>query len=86
MEKPIWKPSAERVANANLTAFIAAVERDRGLTIDGYPGLYDFSIERPERFWTSVWDFCGMIAESRGDEVVRGMDRMPGRDGSPGRA
>ena len=84
MEKPIWKPSAERVANANLTAFIAAVERDRGLAIDGYPGLYDFSIERPERFWTSVWDFCGMIAESRGDEVVRGMDRMPGAQWFPG--
>ena len=84
MEKPIWKPSAERVANANLTAFIAAVERDWGLAIDGYPALHDFSVEHPDRFWTSVWHFCGMIAERRGDEVVRGMDRMPGARWFPG--
>ena len=84
MDKPIWQPSAERIASANLTAFMAAVERDRGRTVEGYSDLHDFSVGSPERFWTSVWDFCGLMAERRGEEVVRFIDRMPGAQWFPG--
>ena len=29
-------------------------------------------------FWTSVWDFCGVVSETRGDVAIRDGDRMPG--------
>ena len=80
MDKPIWQPSAERIANANLTAFMAAVERDWGRAVEGYPDLHEFSVGSPDRFWTSVWDFCGLIAERRGEEVVRFIDRVTVRE------
>src|SRR5579864_8886443 len=70
MMQPIWTPSPERIAEAEITAFIAEVNRRWGYEIKGYSDLHRFSIERPERFWLAVWDFCGVIAEHRGDTVL----------------
>ncbi|MGN2393736.1 acetyl-coenzyme A synthetase N-terminal domain-containing protein, partial [Pelomicrobium sp. G1] len=40
--------------------------------------LYRWSIEKPERFWVSVWEYCGVIAETRGERVLVDGDKMPG--------
>lgn len=45
------------------------VEQDWGQTISTYEALYQFSIQHPEKFWQSVWDFCGVIGE-RGERVL----------------
>ena len=49
-----------------------------------FQALYQWSIAQPDRFWRSVWRFCGVVAESEGDETVRGFDRMPGAKWFPG--
>jgi acetoacetyl-CoA synthetase len=81
--KPLWAPSPDRVARANLTAFIAAVRRDYEADVADYRSLYRWSIASPERFWPAVWRFCGVIAAHReaGDDepwdaVGVGLDRM----------
>ena len=59
----LWEPSRERIERANLSRFIKFVRgeyQDHDLV--SYADLYDFSIQHPERFWTSVWDFCGIRA------------------------
>ena len=68
MPAPLWVPSAETVARANMTRFA------RGRT---YPQLYDWSIDRPTEFWPAVWDFAG-VAGQRGERTVIDLDRMPG--------
>lgn len=78
MMRPIWEPSPERVARAQMTAFIADVNRRWGKRIGDYAALHRFSIEEPERFWSAVWDFCEIIAEYRGTVVLADPDRMPG--------
>jgi acetoacetyl-CoA synthetase len=78
MERPVWNPSPERVAAANLTRFIATVNERWKLGIDDYAGLHAFSVEQPERFWLAVWDFCGVRSEQRGERVLEDGDRMPG--------
>jgi len=75
---PIWQPSPERVKGANITAFIAEVNRRWDRSIADYTDLHAFSVEEPELFWCAVWDFCGVIAEHRGERVVDNLDRMPG--------
>jgi len=75
---PIWAPTPERRANANLSAFADLVARDYGERFTDYDGLYDWSIREPEKFWCSLWDFCGVIAETRGTRVLADGNRMPG--------
>ena len=49
-----------------------------GLAIADYAQLHRWSVDHLEDFWTAVWDFGGVIAETRGERVVADRDRMPG--------
>jgi acetoacetyl-CoA synthetase len=78
MMKPIWSPSPERIVCAEITAFIAEVNRRWAREISNYAELHRFSVEEPELFWLMVWDFCGIVAEHRGETVLTDAGRMPG--------
>ena len=41
--QPMWTPSAERVAAANMTRFIEQVNRNHGLDLADYDALYRWS-------------------------------------------
>jgi acetoacetyl-CoA synthetase len=83
-EKPLWAPDPDRVARANLTAFIEQIRQkkpDGASAVDDFSSLYRWSVERPDAFWPEVWRFAGVIAEERPggdpwDSVVAGLDRM----------
>jgi acetoacetyl-CoA synthetase len=83
MDEPLWQPSPERIACAHLTAFIAAVKRDHGASVDDYPSLYRWSISHPDLFWNAVWQFCGVVGEQRGTPVLVHADEMPGAQWFP---
>ncbi len=89
MEEPLWQPSPERIQSANITGFIDFVNRGRGLALEDYPQLYDWSIECIEEFWSDVWDFCRVIAAEKGSEVLQAPGRFssehpPGAKWFPG--
>jgi acetoacetyl-CoA synthetase len=68
---PLWKPSAERVERAQITAFA------RAQGIDGpYERLWEWSVADIERFWLAVWDHFAVEGE-RG-ETVLSTHEMPG--------
>lgn len=77
-ELPLWTPDAERVAKANLTAFVAYVRQSEApgtVGITDYASLYVWSVESPELFWPALWEFCSVIA-TPWHQVVVGLDRM----------
>ena len=78
MAEPLWRPNAERIASANMTAFMRKLEADWRLELKDYAALHRFSIEEMEKFWLSLWDFCGVVAERRGNVVMENPERMPG--------
>ena len=78
MAEPLWRPNAERVASANMTAFMRKLEADWQRELKDYAALHRFSIEEMEKFWLSLWDFCGVVAETRGNVVMENPERMPG--------
>ena len=45
--EPLWIPDDERVAEANLTAFIRAAAETRHLTLGDYTDLHTWSLEDP---------------------------------------
>jgi acetoacetyl-CoA synthetase len=78
LEAELWKPSPERVTNALMTDFFKSV----GLEGAEYSDAHRWSIEKPEEFWSAVWDFCGVIGK-RGNVILRDGDRMPGAQWFP---
>jgi len=78
MTGPLWQPSAERIAQANITALARELESRHGVALPNYEALHRFSLDRKEAFWTAIWDVCGVIAETRGERVLADGDRMPG--------
>jgi acetoacetyl-CoA synthetase len=80
----LWKPSPEKVLQANLTKFILFVNQKYGLRITDYPSLYSWSVARIPDFWAAVWEFGPVIASEPYREVVQDVDRMPGARWFPG--
>jgi acetoacetyl-CoA synthetase len=78
MDAPLWQPSQERIEGSQIRTFARALERQHGLRLPDYAALHRFSVEAPERFWAALWDFAGVVAETRGGVVLEGAGRMPG--------
>jgi len=74
----LWRPTPEAVANANLTAFMRAVNERYGVDLADYDALWRWSVEERADFWQAVWNFCGVVAETSGERVLVDGDRMPG--------
>ncbi|MGH8197603.1 MAG: acetoacetate--CoA ligase [Steroidobacteraceae bacterium] len=82
-EQPIWTPSLFRIADANLTRFMAFAGT-RGATTDDCDALYRWSIGEAAAFWDTLWEFAG-VAGKRGDgPALLNGDRMPGAQWFPG--
>ncbi len=62
---PLWSPSPERVAASNLTRFAAA----NGWAGSSYDEVHRWSIDQPEAFWCSVWNFTGVVGHA-GERTV----------------
>ena len=77
-EKPLWTPSPERIAASNLTRFMALVKERTGEAMTTYEELHAFSIAHLETFWTLMWDFAGIKAETRGERALVDADKIPG--------
>ncbi|MEQ8516540.1 MAG: AMP-binding protein, partial [Chromatocurvus sp.] len=79
MNKKLWTPGAERIANAPITAFMHRIEREYGIALDNdYHALHRWSVDQPEAFWQAVWDFTGVEAFTKSDTVVDNPDALPG--------
>ena len=58
MEPPIvWTPSPERIASATITRYREWLNETRGLELEGYPDLWQWSVDELEGFWGSIWEF-----------------------------
>ncbi len=74
----LWRPSRERIARSNITRFIHLVNQRWNAGVRDSQQLYDWSVREPEQFWTAIWDFCGVVPETRGERVLVDGGKMPG--------
>jgi acetoacetyl-CoA synthetase len=71
MQIPTWSPSPERVERANLSRFMRFARTETGnADLNSYAPLWHFSVDHPERFWTLLWDFCGIRASGAREPVL----------------
>ena len=81
-QQALWRPGAERIAAAQVTGFMNAVNARWNAACTDYPSLWRWSVAQPEAFWTSVWDECGVLGE-HGSVVLENGDKMPGASWFP---
>ncbi len=83
MPEPLWTPSAERIAQSDLTHY-ANWLRERG-TVDagGYDELWRWSVDELDAFWQSIWTYFDVQAATAPTAVL-GSREMPGAQWFPG--
>jgi acetoacetyl-CoA synthetase len=60
-----------------MNAFRTTAEQRWGVTLPDYDALHAWSVDEPEKFWTSVWDDAEIIG-TMGDHVLAEGQSMPG--------
>ena len=65
----LWTPDDARVAAHPMTQFAKSAGEASGLDLSTYEALHRWSVDEREAFWTSLWDFCGIVG-SRGERVI----------------
>ncbi len=78
MNRVLWQPSENALKNTNLSAFRRFLKERQTVELSDYPQLHQWSVREPEKFWLAVWDYCGVVADNRGDRVLIEPDKMPG--------
>ncbi len=78
MNRVLWQPDRTRIERSNLHRFMQQAGERTGVNIDSYDRLYRWSIDRPDEFWSLVWDFTGVLSSERGERVLVDGERMPG--------
>jgi acetoacetyl-CoA synthetase len=72
----LWEPTERSVREARITGYAAWLRESQGLSLTSYDELWRWSVAEPEAFWTSVWDYFGVIGR-RGDGPVVSGGPMP---------
>lgn len=78
-DTPIWTPSAGRLAGAHLTAFAKLAELSYDRKLNGYAELWRASVADPARFWSLVWDYCGVIGDKGATALSDGDNMLAAR-------
>jgi acetoacetyl-CoA synthetase len=73
----LWSPSPERVERAAITRYLGWLRAERGRHFECYEELWRWSVDELDEFWSSIWEFCEVIAQHPFERVL---DRrvMPG--------
>ena len=76
--KVLWRPSSKIKEESNLNQFIKNfVDEFKNQSDVKYEELWKWSIEKPEKFWDSIWDYSNVLGE-KGEILLKDKDKMPG--------
>ena len=74
----LWRPSSKIKEESNLNQFIKNfVDEFKNQSDVKYVELWKLSIEKPEKFLDSIWDYSNVLGE-KGEILLKDKDKMPG--------
>ncbi|HXL37461.1 MAG TPA: acetoacetate--CoA ligase [Ktedonobacteraceae bacterium] len=73
----LWEPSEKMKQQANLTTYMQWLESEKGLHFDIPEKLWEWSVNRLEEFWASIWEYFH-IKYSKPYQAVLTERKMPG--------
>jgi acetoacetyl-CoA synthetase len=61
--QPLWQPNPRTVGETRMAALMQATAHAT------YADLWQWSVDQPAAFWSTVWDFCGAVGE-KGEQIL----------------
>jgi len=74
----LWQPTDERIAQSNLSQFIALVNQQSDTQLKNITELHQWSLEHTEQFWRSLLRHSELVWEGNDETVLVDGSRMPG--------
>jgi acetoacetyl-CoA synthetase len=68
----LWTPDQAVIDQAKVTAYQRWLAADRGVETKDYDELWRWSIEDPAAFWSSIWDYFGVLGDRGTGPVLAG--------------
>ena len=68
--RPLWTPTQHQIESTNLWRFINKVNARYKTQFTSYDQLYEWSIRHISDFWSSFWDFSGLITSNKGEIIL----------------
>jgi acetoacetyl-CoA synthetase len=72
----LWRPDPAQVAESRVEEFRRTVEESLGRRFEDYKALHQWSLDAPDEFWGSLWQFLDIVAARRWDSAVVRSERM----------
>jgi len=72
----LWEPTEQAIRDARITDYAAWLARGHGPGLSGYDAIWRWSVAEPASFWSSIWDYFGVLGR-RGDGPVLSGGPMP---------
>jgi acetoacetyl-CoA synthetase len=79
----LWSPPADARERSRMGAYLAWLERSRGVRLADYDAAWRWSVEDPGAFWQSVWDHFGVRSTTPPGPALA-TSSMPGARWFPG--
>lgn len=73
----VWTPTPDLVADSNIATFARWLRKHRGLDLDGYDAMWEWSTTDLAGFWSAIWEHYDVGAPVGHDQVLTNAS-MPG--------
>ncbi|KAG6273849.1 hypothetical protein E4U47_001762 [Claviceps purpurea] len=64
----LWRHAAP--TSTPMWQFIQQVNEKHGMSLAGYSGLYQWSVDHVSAFWEDVWDFVGIVSSKKAERAL----------------
>lgn len=75
IEMPLWTPTEDFKNAQPLSRFMTWLSEREGTTFPDVDALHVWSVENRGKFWSAIWDFCGVEGE-KGEHALINDGRM----------
>lgn len=79
----LWTPPADVIETSRMGRFLTWLRAERGVEVDDYAGLWEWSVTELSGFWRAIWDYFEVIAHDEPSATLADA-KMPGARWFPG--
>jgi len=74
--RQLWSPSVSFKQQSNLTRYAEWLQKEKNIKFEDYHALWQWSVDNPEAFWESIWQYFAIKSYAPYRVVMSG-DSMP---------